>query len=230
MLKYQIKEVRPNIFAVIVKDKYDRAMLFCRVQEYYECPNPKFRGKQFSVWDYMKWYHKKYGRGFSYGADWSGFNIPIWVAKECYNNLNKIETPYDKVMDEIVQKLNSFYTGYMIGAGNTTGETFKHEVCHALYHTNKDYKKQMDNLTKGLPKKYYDTFKKNLLGMGYTTKVINDEIQAYLQYGYDDDRFGKGVSLKQLKQYNKIYLEAAKKILSNPLDEITKIAQKNNLY
>jgi hypothetical protein len=210
MVKYQLKEILPEIFAVIIKDKYDRAMTFCRAQEYYESPSPKFRGKEFSIWDYMKWYHKKYGRGFSYGADWSGFNIPIWIAKECYNNLNKIETPYDKVMDEIVQKLNSFYTGYMIGAGNTTGETFKHEVCHALYHTNQDYKKQMDNLTKGLPKKYYDAFKKNLLGMGYTTKVINDEIQAYLQYGYREDGFSKGVNFKQLKEYNKIYLEAAK--------------------
>ena len=209
-IKYQIKEVKPNIFAVIVKDKYDRAMLFCRVQEYYESPSPKFRGKQFSIWDYMKWYDKKNGCGFSYGADWSGFNIPIWVAKECYNHLNKLETPYDKVMDEIVQKLNSYYTGYMIGAGNTTDETFQHEVCHALYHTDKNYKKQMDNLTEGLPKKYYDVFKNNLFKMGYASKVVKDEIQAYLQYGYKEDQFGKGVDIQVRKEYSDIYKDAAK--------------------
>lgn len=210
-IKYQIKEVKPNIFAVIVKDKYDRAMLFCRVQEYYESPSPKFRGKQFSIWDYMKWYDKKNGCGFSYGADWSGFNIPIWVAKECYYSLNKLETPYDKVMDGIVQELNSYYNGYMIGAGNTRDETFQHEVCHALYHTDKNYKKQMNNLTEGLPKKYYDVFKRNLIEMGYASKVIKDEIQAYLQYGYKEAQFGKGVDSKVRKEYSHIYKSAANK-------------------
>jgi hypothetical protein len=68
-LKYQIKEVKPFIFAVIIKDKYDRAMTFCRAQEYYESPSLKFRGKQFSIWYYMKWYHERYGGGFSYGDD-----------------------------------------------------------------------------------------------------------------------------------------------------------------
>jgi hypothetical protein len=210
-IKYKIKEVKPNIFAVIVKDTYDRAMLFCRAQEYYESPSPKFRGKQFSIWDYMKWYDKKNGCGFSYGADWSGFNIPIWVAKECYNSLNKLETPYDKVMDQIIQKLNSHYNGYMIGAGNTMDETFQHEVCHALYHTDKNYKKQMDNLTEGLPKKYYDVFKKNLIQMGYASKVVKDEIQAYLQYGYNENQFGRGVDIRVRKEYSDIYKSAANK-------------------
>ena len=45
-----IKEVRPNVFAVIVKDHYHRAMLFMRVQEFYESPNTEFRGKNFSIW------------------------------------------------------------------------------------------------------------------------------------------------------------------------------------
>jgi hypothetical protein len=211
MLKYKIKEVLPNIFAVIVKDRYDRAMLLCRAQEYYESPSPKFRGKQFSIWDYMKWYDTKNGYGFSYGADWSGFNIPIWVAKECYNSLNKLETPYDKVMDQIIQKLNSHYNGYMIGAGNTSDETFQHEVCHALYHTDKNYKKQMDNLTEGLPKKYYDVFKNNLIQMGYASKVVKDEIQAYLQYGYNENQFGRGVDIRVRKEYSDIYKSAANK-------------------
>ena len=210
-INYKIKEVKPNVFAVIVKDKYDRAMLFCRAQEYYESPSAKFRGKNFSIWDYMKWYHEQNEWGFSYGADWSGFNIPLKTIRECYNKLNKIETPYDKVMDEIVNKISS-NTGYVIGCGNTKGETFKHEVCHAMYHLNKNYKKQMDDLTRGLPKKYYNTFKDNILKMGYAQKVIDDEIQAYMQYGYDEPKFGKGVDIDVRKKYNKLYLE--KSILS----------------
>ncbi len=48
-MKYQIKEVKPNIFAVIIPNGFDRAMTFCRVQEFYESPNKKFRDKDFSM-------------------------------------------------------------------------------------------------------------------------------------------------------------------------------------
>jgi len=210
-MKYKIKEVKPNIFAIIVKDKYDRAMLFCRAQEYYESPSAKFRGKNFSIWDYMKWYHEQYKFGFSYGRDWTGFNIPLKTVRECYNKLTKPETPYDKVMDEILNKLKlQGSESYLIGAKDTEGETFKHEVCHALYHTDKNYKKQMDALTHGLPKKYYNVFASNLVQMGYTTKVVDDEIQAYLQYGYEEPKFGMGVDIEVRKEYSDIYKEAAK--------------------
>lgn len=211
-VNYKIKEVKPNVFAVIVKDKYDRAMLFCRAQEYYESPSLKFRGKEFSIWDYMKWYHEQHGHGFSYGDDWSGFNIPLKVLRECSYKLNKIETPYDKIMDKILLYDLKYADGesYVIGCANTTDDTFKHEVCHALYYTNKNYKKQMDVYTKGLPKKYYNVFKSNILEMGYASKVVNDEIQAYLQYGYQEAQFGRGVDIEIRKEYSDIYREAAK--------------------
>jgi hypothetical protein len=63
----------------------------------------------------------------------------------------------------------------------------------------------MDALTKSLPKEHYNIFKKNLLEMGYTTKVIDDEIQAYLQYDFDHDDFGRGVPMKARRKYNKLY-------------------------
>ena len=212
-ISYRIKEVKPNIYAVIIKDKYDRAMTFCRAQEYYESPSPKFRGKEFSIWDYMKWYHERNGNGFSYGNDWSGFNIPVKIIKECYNKLNKIESPYDKAMDEILSFLSlkvESKDGYVISCGIAKGDTFNHELCHGLYYTNKDYKKQMDNLTKGLPKKYYNVFRYNLLQMGYASKVINDEIQAYIQYGYETPDFGKGVDIDVRIDYSNIYRDKAK--------------------
>jgi len=212
-IKHYIKEVTPDIFAVVIKNKYDRAMLFCRAQEYYESPSPKFRGKQFSIWDYMKWYHERYGRGFSYANDWSGFNIPLKIITQCYNKLGKFEIPYDKIAYDIIVKINRncvFADGYVIGCGDTKGDTFKHEVCHGLYYTDKKYKKKMDALTKGLPKQIYNTFKKNILEMGYTTKVVDDEIQAYLQYGYENEDFGKGVDIGVRIEYSSLYKQQSK--------------------
>ena len=105
-IKYKLTEVKPNVFVVVVKEKYDRAMLFCRVQEYYESPNTKFRGKNFSMWDYMKWYASNHN-GFSYADDWSGFNIPFDVLEKCYRNMQKFETPYDEVMYKIYWEIQT---------------------------------------------------------------------------------------------------------------------------
>ena len=213
-IDYKIEEVKPNVFAVVVPDGYHRAMLFCRVQEYYESPNPQFRGKNFSIWDYIQWYSREHNNTFTYTSDWSGFNIPLKTAWDCYEKLYEYETPYDEVMDSIIRtiELKMFYKkntrnwkAYIIGAGSTESDTFQHEVCHGLYYTNKEYKKIVDEQTKLIKKKHYNIFKKNLLKMGYTEAVIDDEIQAYLQYGWDNDDFGKGVPMEIREMYNSWY-------------------------
>lgn len=209
-IKYSVREVKPNIFAVVVKDSYDRAMLFCRAQEYYESPNKKFRGKDFSIWDYMKWYSNEYGKGFSYASDWSGFNIPFDVVWKCYQS-NEMETPYDEVMwqilGEIDRKMDINKKAYIIGAGDISGWTFKHEVCHGLWSTNKQYKSEAKKLLKNIKSEHFEIFRTNLLEMGYTDKVIDDEIQAYIMYGWDSNQFGKGVSLEIREMYNDWFSE-----------------------
>ncbi len=213
-IKYKIKPVKLNVFAVVVPDDYDRAMLFCRAQEYYESPNKKFRGKDFSIWDYMKWYNNQYGRGFSYGADWSGFNIPFDIVWNCYQS-NDMETPYDEIMwdilGEIDNKMDINKKAYIIGVDSLDSETFNHEVAHGLYYTNKQYKELMDEVTLTISTKNYQTFRNNLIEMGYTDSVINDEIQAYLSTNWKNRKFMNGVSSQECKELHKQY----KNIFSN---------------
>lgn len=207
-VKYKIKEVKPNVFAVIVKEKYDRAMLFCRVQEYYESPNTKFRGKDFSIWDYMKWYATNH-TGFSYAGDWSGFNIPFDVLEKCYRNMQKFETPYDEIMYKIywqIQTMKGNGKAYVIGAGDTNGWTFQHEVCHGLWYTNPQYKKAAKVVLNAIDPNHYVIFRKNLLDMGYTDKVIDDEIQAYLCFGHDSENFCEGVDIMKCDKYHIAFL------------------------
>jgi hypothetical protein len=105
-INYKIEKVKPKIFAIIIEDSYDRAMTFLRIQEFYESPNPAFRGnKDFSFSEYMKWYTKEYGKGFTYGTDWSGFNVPLEIAYTCYDTLTDRYTDYDDVMESIIHKL-----------------------------------------------------------------------------------------------------------------------------
>jgi hypothetical protein len=207
-IEYQIKEVKPNIFAVIIENNYDRAMTFCRVQEFYESPNTKFRGKQFSMWDYMKWYSEEYGKGFSYGNDWAGFNIPFDVLEICYRDMKEFETPYDEVMYKIywtIQTQKSKGKAYIIGTGNTTGDTFRHEVCHGLWHTNSAFKKESKIVLSTIDPNHRSIFRQNLLDMGYADTVIDDEIQAYLTINWDYNRFGNGVEISDRRKYNNAF-------------------------
>ena len=213
-IEYNIKEVEPNIYAVIIPDNYHKAMLFCRVQEYYESPNPKFRGKNFSIWDFIEWYSRQKKDAFTYAFDWGGFNIPLKTAWDCYEKLKEYETPYDKVMDEIIRtiemkmfnkKNTRNWNAYIIGAADMEGWTFKHEVCHGLYYTNKEYKQSVDEITETIEWQDYLKFENNLLKMGYTAAVIPDEIQAYLNFGHDWPAFSKGINKKLCKSLHKKY-------------------------
>ena len=178
-MKYKTIKITEQIIAVQVKDRYDRAMLFCRAQEFYESLNNKFRDKKFSIWDYYRWYSRENGC-FSYPRDFTGFNMPLIVAKRCYE-LNDIETPYDRVMTEIVDRY--FVNGekkYLIGVDSLKNSTFKHEMCHAMYYVNNEYRTSMDELTESVPWKSRQRMKKNLAGMGYCNAVFKDEVQAYM--------------------------------------------------
>jgi hypothetical protein len=236
-IEYSIEEVRPNVFAVIVKDHYHRAMLFMRVQEFYESPNPDFRGKDFNIWDYIEWYSREHRDVFTYTFDWGGFNIPLKTAWECYEGKDKApkkgyngvrslpdtwKSPYDEVMKDIVWSIESrmFYkkntrnwNAYIIGADSTESDTFEHEICHGLYATNKEYKQLVDEITETISTKDYLTFKNNLIKMGYTDGVINDEIQAYLSTNYEYTKFSKGVSKKVCKALHKEYQKVFNKYL-----------------
>ena len=208
-IDYTIEEVRPNVFAVIVKDHYHRAMLFLRVQEYYESPNPEFRGKSFNIWDYIEWYSRRNKDVFTYAFDWGGFNIPLEVAYQCYDTLTDSYTSYDEVMENIIHQIYELngdgINGYIIGAPSTDDDTFEHEVCHGLYATNKQYRELVDEVTIAIPLKDYQKFRNNLFKMGYNGIVIDDEIQAYLSTNYDYSKFSKGVSRKLCKELHKQY-------------------------
>jgi len=100
--------------------------------------------------------------------------------------------------------------GYIIGAANTTDDTFQHEICHGLYATNKQYKQSVDEVTETIEWQDYLQFEKNLLDMGYTAGVIPDEIQAYLAFGHDYKPFTKGVTKKVCNELHTQYINLFK--------------------
>jgi len=213
-IEYKILEPYPNVIAIIVPDQYQLGMLFCRVSEYYECPNEIFRGQEFDIWDFMEWQRLESGF-FDYPKRWHGYNLPFKSATKCYEG-RFLRTPYDNLFIDILNYHNKdgmFNNGYIIGATSAKGSTFKHELCHALYYTNREYKILADEITKSIDWQDYLIFEDNLLSLCYTASVINDEIQAYMMTNYKAKYFSKGVDIDTLNELHKKYKEQLNKFL-----------------
>jgi len=194
---FEIIQIKPNIFLFKFKDYYDMAMHFLRYQEYYESASPQFRGKQFEIFDFMRWYSKKYGKdAFTYPKDWGGFNIPSSVIMDVHALVIKDFNKYDASMfggwdycAQIIKDTSPVGTWvgkhpkfYIIGSVDS-GSTLKHEVAHGFFYTIPEYKKEMTALVKALPLDIRKLVNKTLSKMGYTPKVFIDETQAYMATG-----------------------------------------------
>lgn len=198
-LKCDVLEMRKGIYAVVIKDCYDRAMLFCRYQEFYESPYENINGKPFDIMSYMRTYKtKRDDKVFTYPNDWSGYNIPSHVLKSCLNNVfitHQREcgvNMYDYYMKDIVESINNHLGSdsipfYILGVDTVDSHIMEHEIAHGLFYTDEKYKNNaIDNYNK-LPENIKNGMRDILIQMGYCDDVIIDEIQAYMSTGLRDN-------------------------------------------
>ena len=216
LVKGVVKEVAPRIYCAQIDDNYDRAMLFCRYQEFYESPYKKFRGKSFTWMEYMRHYKDAWKKKvFTYPEDWSGYNIPSNVMQRA-NHIFCKDTEYDEIMNDIYfycaidsqnKNNNTRCDWYLIGASSKDLRTMDHEIAHGLYFTNKEYRKKINGLISKIKPTHYDKLKKKLIKMGYVndTKIIDDEIQAFMSTGLYN-----GLDTKELKKYEKEFVKTFK--------------------
>lgn len=216
---WSLHRLEPNVFAVVVPDDYDRSLLFLRVQEYSDSPNPRFRGKNFDMLEYIKWYSSGEspvktgypGEGsdgmFTYPVDWAGFNVSYKTAIRCYKTLPvRLMTKYDhefvKILREIATRLGSLDAcAYIIGVDSLESYTAQHEHNHARYYTDKTYRARVNSALRKIPPTVYRKLRQNLLDIGYAEHVIRDEIHAYLRgRDWNHPEFMKGVPLKTLRK------------------------------
>jgi hypothetical protein len=187
LAQYSLYEIKPKIYAVVAKDDYERAMLFMRVQEYYESPFDTFRGKDFCFFEYMNVYRQ--GRPlFTYTKDWAGYNVPSDSVEKCMKRFNDepCQTPYDEHMMNIISQIRAKQPKgkfYLLGVDSTDSWIMDHEMAHALYFTNSEYKAEMTQLLESVSKTITQKLTQHLVDEGYPEKVIADEIQAYLSTG-----------------------------------------------
>jgi len=189
-IKYSLNEIYPRVFLVTMDNSYDLAMTFCRAQEFYESPYKEIRGKNFNMVEFQRLYTMRRGEScFTYPEDWCGFNIPsnaIWnlYYSSDIKDLNQYDAVFHKIIDKITcGSNNNEYRYYLIGAGTGDEKTKNHEIAHAFYYLHSPYKREMNKLIKEINKHSYNKIANFLINTGYTKKVIDDEIQAYLATG-----------------------------------------------
>jgi hypothetical protein len=163
----------------------------------------------------MEWYAKDYGDGvFTYPADWTGFNVPssalIEVSEAEIPDLNK----YDIQMRSLVETAQQEERGhrfYFIGTCEESDEgTLDHEIGHALYFIDDEYREVMDDLLDAMPRKSYDASWKALQEMRYHPSVCRDEVHAYATIGPCDE-LKKALPIAVRRPFIKAYKEQRKR-------------------
>lgn len=181
-------KIMPHIYHLYMSNNYDLAMHFLRYQEYYE--SPKWVGQIFTLVGYMEFYAKSEGEeAFTYTKDWTGFNVPsnvlIKVSEAELPDPNKYDIQMRSLIETVRQEEGD-HKFYFIGTcedDEYIDDTLDHEIGHALWFSNKDYRKVMEDLLNKMPPKNYDATWVILQEMGYHPTTCRDEIHAYATTG-----------------------------------------------
>jgi hypothetical protein len=177
-----------HIWAIKSESSHTRAMIFLRSQEYYESAFDEIIGKQFKFSRYMDIYKQHYGKQeFTYGSDWSGFNIPSTVLEECMFNVPEDEiNTYDKIMLSIISTIKETegdHNYYLLGVDELANHLLEHEFAHAMWFTLPEYKEAMTKMNNECDKFVKDSMFKCITEYGYADHVLPDELQAYMSTG-----------------------------------------------
>lgn len=166
------QRVGPGIYLLRFETQYELASTFLRLQEHYE--SPEFHGRAFSLEQYMDWYAAQHGN-FTYYQDWSGFNVPSTAFAAFYAGAFDPLTRKEKRLLGFFRRLRGRF--YVIGIYQDHGNSLTHELAHALYFTDSDYRAAVRKAMRS-----YDTepLESQLAKAGYARHVIVDEVQAYL--------------------------------------------------
>ena len=171
----RIEGLGGGIYHLSFPNQYMMNAAFLRPQEYFE--SPKYRGKVFTRDEFQSWYCATRPHGqFSYYTDWGGFNLPDKALKPFFRGAFNPLSPLEKIIIEPFRDMKGPL--YLIGTlQGDARETLRHEIAHALYHTNPHYREEVEqalsivNLT---------PINRCLKGMGYHRLRWKDEAHAYI--------------------------------------------------
>jgi hypothetical protein len=178
MVRIRKRPLGKSIVLLEFKTQYELAATFMRFQEHYD--SQRFCDRAFSLEEYMDWYAKQNGK-FTYYEDWDGFNIPS-SALEAFRagEFDPLLEKENQLLKLFEDEVGEFYIIGLTEAAMRSDKTgIKHELAHAIFHTDPNYKREVLACLRS-----YDTSKlrRRLAEMGYARRVLTDEIHAYVLF------------------------------------------------
>lgn len=155
----------------------------------------------------MDWYAKTTGK-FTYLNDWVGSNFPDYNFKPFFEGkfdpLTKKETAFLKLFTELFKEKSGGF--YVISSVKNDYETLAHEIVHALFYLFPGYRNEAVQCLKHFK---LNGLRKSLLkSAGYHKDVLNDEINAFVLTGLDEedkDAIHKSTLVKLRRKLSKIF-------------------------
>jgi hypothetical protein len=169
-LSLTTRKIADGIFLVRFDSQYELAATFLRIQEHYE--SSRFRNRVFTLEQYMDWYVAQFG-AFTYFDDWSGFNVPSTAFRAFYRGaFDPLTKKEERLLGRFRKQRRPFYV-----IGIASPADLRHELAHALFFTQPDYKAAVLAAMRG-----HQTapLRRALARMGYHRDVLTDEVHAYL--------------------------------------------------
>lgn len=180
-----VREITENVFLVEADSQYEITSTFMRLEEFYESPFKEIRRKFFTHEQFMDLYARENGK-FSYFEDWAGFNVPC----DAYNNWVKVFSKKDlsekeKTLIKLINSVKNNNKFCIVGTckdknNQDYARIFDHELSHAWFYLDIEYKREMLRLVRSLKKISRQQITNQLTEDGYSKNCFEDEIIAYL--------------------------------------------------
>ncbi|HAZ08009.1 MAG TPA: hypothetical protein DCZ01_05675 [Elusimicrobia bacterium] len=171
--------IRPGILHVYFDSGLEMAKTLLRFQEFYE--SPEFRGKYFTLEQFINWHTEKNGK-FDYYQAWggeagNGFNLPSRVLEPFFAGQFDPLSPREAGFLELFRH-RRHADFYVIVTASNSGEEIKHEMAHALFHSVPGYKKEVLAILKAYRTGALERFL--VEKYGYNVSVASDEAHAWI--------------------------------------------------
>ena len=189
-----LKKLTPDIFFITFPNRKELTFTMCRVEEYYEAASDNLRGKVFTWPEFIDEFTTTDGH-FDYFHSWSGFNVPgatfnSWATK--FKDMSSRELELIRLVFASMQDYtDSRY--YVIATVEGDDSVEEHEIAHALYYVNDEYRSKMEKLNASLDVDVRLLLTNEFAILGYSHSVFEDELQAFLStsdFEYMNKRFG----------------------------------------
>jgi hypothetical protein len=180
-----IKVSQPMSNCVLLKYKKvpDLVRSFFRLAEYYEGNRYSKRNKQVTLVDFLDQWMDRDGE-VDYFKFWDGFNVTDKAFKSWMKSAQPLSAAEQVTVDAIQQATKGMKKFAIIGVGNNDADTLKHELFHAKYYLDADFKSSVDQLLKDhASDPAIKTIKKILIDKLDYVDHVEEEIGAYLYAG-----------------------------------------------